>query len=120
MSSTTINRPSKPPADTRWIFKRTDLPSSRGYQQYRIDRDGVPAKVITLDKRQRQVLDALRANPLYCASPVRLSDVVHIIKRDFGLNIETLFFSEKTGGEASTYGIYILRDAVTPINGGAQ
>lgn len=74
------------------------------------------AFVMTLDKRQRQVVDALRRSPLYCASPVRLSDVVHIVKRDHGLNIETVFFQEHANGETTAFGIYVLRDEVTPAN----
>lgn len=110
----------KLPQGTRWINSRADLPQQRAARQYEIIREGDDPKMITLEKRQRQVIDALIATPLYCASPVRLSDIVHIVKREKALNIETLFFNRDTDPEGGKFGVYVLRDVLRPIREGAD
>ena len=42
-----------------------------------------------LDKRKRQVVDALLSGDLYCASTVRIGDIVFRLKEDNGLHAET-------------------------------
>ncbi|WP_073333838.1 hypothetical protein [Wenxinia saemankumensis] len=71
--------------------------------------DGDKARHAVLSKRNRQVLDALRQGPVYCASPVRLSDKVLILKRDYGLDIETIRID---GDEEGRFGVYRLVSAV--------
>ena len=92
----------------RRITRRADLPKTRELKRYTW-RDGDGAEHSTaISKRDRQIAEALIAQPLFCASPVRVSDSVLRLRRDHGLPIETEIFSERDGGEALTFGIYHL------------
>ncbi|WP_417733907.1 hypothetical protein, partial [Roseovarius sp.] len=62
------------------------------------------------------VMDLLIAGPVYCASPVRLSDVVHILKREIGLEVDTKFYPGNPITGSGAYGVYFLDSKVTRIN----
>ncbi|MDD9726531.1 hypothetical protein PVV74_13760 [Roseovarius sp. SK2] len=102
----------KPPQNTQWIISRRDLPCRRGGAHYEVQHADGKRESITLSNRKRQVLDALVRNPIYCASPVRLSDIVLLLRNENGLNIETEFFQENDGIENTRFGIYVLVDEV--------
>ncbi|UWR30165.1 hypothetical protein K3758_01065 [Sulfitobacter sp. W002] len=73
----------------RWILSVRDLPEERSPARYQvIGVDGQATEVI-LDKRKRQVVDALLTGELYCASTVRIGDIVFRLKEDNGLHAET-------------------------------
>lgn len=101
-----------PPENTRWIISRQDLPRRRGSARYEVHNADGARETITLSNRKRQVLDALMRNPIYCASPVRLSDIVLLLRNENGINIETDFFQENDGIENTRFGIYVLVDQV--------
>ena len=102
----------KPPQNTQWIISRLDLPRRRGGAHYEVQHADGKRETITLSNRKRQVLDALIRNPIYCASPVRLSDIVLLLRNENGISIETEFFQENDGIENTRFGIYILVDQV--------
>jgi hypothetical protein len=92
----------------RQIILRNDLPQARGFARYVwVDSQGDEHSA-TLNKRNRQVLDAISAGPLFCASPVRVSHSVMCLRRDFGLPIEIEVFTESDGDEKLTFGVYYL------------
>ncbi|MGK7652422.1 hypothetical protein ACSQ76_08405 [Roseovarius sp. B08] len=101
-----------PPENTRWIISRHDLPLRRGGAYYAVQRAEGTRETLTLSNRKRQVLDALMRSPIYCASPVRLSDIVLLLRNENGINIETEFFQENDGIENTRFGIYVLVDQV--------
>ena len=73
----------------RWILSVRDLPEARERARYQVTgADGQAAEVV-LDKRKRQVVDALLTGELYCASTVRIGDIVFRLKEDNGLHAET-------------------------------
>ena len=98
----------KPPSNTVRIMRVADLPQERSPALYELQNGDSKPKVVTLSKRQRQVMDLLIASPVYCASPVRLSDVVHIMKREIGLEVETKFYPGNPITGAGAYGVYFL------------
>lgn len=102
----------KPPQNTQWIISRLDLPRRRGGAHYEVQHADGKRETITLSNRKRQVLDALMRAPVYCASPVRLSDIVLLLRNENGINIETEFFQENDGIENTRFGIYVLVDQV--------
>ncbi|MGK7650874.1 hypothetical protein ACSQ76_00045 [Roseovarius sp. B08] len=102
----------KPPQNTQWIISRLDLPRRRGGARYEVQHADGERETITLSNRKRQVLDALVRSPIYCASPVRLSDIVLLLRNENGINIETEFFQENDGIENTRFGIYVLVDQV--------
>ena len=101
----------KPPQNTQWIISRRDLPPRRGTARFEVCKADGNCTTITLKNRKRQVLHALMESPIYCASPVRLSDIVLLLRGD-GIEIETEFFSENDGTENARFGVYVLTDQV--------
>lgn len=91
-----------------------DLPADRQPAQYEIINDGLP-KAFTVSKRKRQVLDLLMSGPFYCASPVRLSDVVFLLKEETGIVVETKMYPGDPVIGSGAYGVYFLRSEVSRL-----
>ena len=90
------------------ITRRADLPQERGLAAYSwLDEGGEEARTM-VSKRDRQVLDAIIASPVFCASPVRVSDSVLRLRRDHGVPILRKDFTERDGDESLTFGVYLL------------
>ncbi|MBL6427871.1 MAG: hypothetical protein HOY44_10130 [Maritimibacter sp.] len=105
----------KPPASTQRIWRVADLPKDRAPARYLIeDDDGDPTTAL-LSKRRRQVMELLKQGPVYCASPVRISDIVHLLKRETGVIVDTEYYPGDTETGAGTYGVYFLRSTVNLI-----
>lgn len=93
-------------AAARRIVRRRDLPQTRNPAKYTWRDDEGTAQNTRLSKRDRQILEALLEGPIYCASPLRISDSVLRLRRDHGLPVKTEVFSERDGEEALTFGVY--------------
>lgn len=104
-----------PPNSTQRIMRVADLPPNRDMAQYSVQNEDGPEAVYTLSKRQRQVMDLLLAGPVYCASPVRLSDVVHILKREIDIEVETRFYPGDKETGSGDYGVYFLISKVCRV-----
>jgi hypothetical protein len=104
-----------PPTSTKRIMRVADLPPNRDLAQYSVQHEDGLETVYTLSKRQRQVIDLLIAGPVYCASPVRLSDVVHILKREIGIEVETRFYPGDKETGSGDYGVYFLASNVRRV-----
>lgn len=87
----------KSPKDTRWIMSRRDLPQTRVPSSYLLKKETGDERTITLSHRYLQVFEALRIGPIHCASPLRLSDAVLILRRDYEVDIVTDFHTEGVG-----------------------
>ena len=109
-----MNEQKSPPANAQRIWRVADLPKGRSPATYVVCNEGQPPASVTLQKRLRQVLDLLRAGPVYCASPVRISDIVHILKRDYGILVETTMYPGDPDTGAGSYGVYSLLSTVYP------
>lgn len=106
----------KPPANALRVNAWRDLPRDRTPARYEIaGPDG--ARAITLTKGNRIILDALLERPVYCASPVRISDRVCILRRDYGVPIDREMYEADphTGGDK--YGVYFIGAGVRRIEG---
>ena len=116
-STETSDKPAeKPPANSQMIWGVKGLSSGREPREYEIhDNDG-GVRLITLSKRIRQVLDTLMRGPVHCASPVRISDMVYLLREDYGLDIETKMYPGDPATGAGTYGVYFLRSDVRVID----
>lgn len=104
-----------PPSGTRWIMAARDLPQDRRLTYFRVTKSDGREQVLALEKRKAQVLQAIMRSPIYCASPVRLSDIVHILKRDYDIGIITEFYSDDSGPEPTRFGVYFLTDQVVNL-----
>lgn len=120
MSST--NNPKhndRPPANALRVSKWTDMPEAISLARYEItDTDG-DTRTITLAKGNRIVMDALLAQPVYCASPVRISDRVCILRRDYGVPITKEMYENDKATDRARFGVYFIGDGVRRIDGGA-
>ena len=105
----------KPPANAQRIWRVADLPKNRAPAHYLIGDEGREPTKVLLSKRRRQVMDLLKQGPVYCASPVRISDIVHLLKRETGVAVDTEYYPGDTETGAGTYGVYFLRSTVTLI-----
>ena len=72
---------------------------------------------ITLAKGNRIILDALINQPVYCASPVRISDRVCILKRDYRVPITKEMFENDAATDRAKFGVYFLNGRVERISG---
>ena len=107
-----------PPKDAKRVYRVADLPANRRPARYKITRTDGRSQTATLQKRNRQVLDLLQQGPVYCASPVRLSDIVHILKREIGLEVKTELYSGDPVTGTGDFGIYFLLSAVSCLEAG--
>lgn len=91
------------------IQTRADLPDLKAARSYIThDEAGNPIR-FTVSKRKRQVLEALRRGPIYCASPVRLSQAVAELRETIAeAAITTDWFEIVKDGETIRYGAYRL------------
>lgn len=107
-----------PPKNTQRIMRVADLPQDRGKATYEIDNGDENPRTVSLCKRQRQVIDLLLASPAFCALPVRLSDVVHILKRETSLQVETEMYPGNEAAGSGNNGVYFLKSNVRRIADG--
>lgn len=110
----------KPPANALRVERWNDMPTDTGPAKYEINSEDGEATIITLSKGNRIVLDALIDQPVYCASPVRISDRVCILKRDYGVPITKKMYENDTATDRAKFGVYFLSGGVARIDGGAS
>jgi hypothetical protein len=106
----------KPPANAQRIWRVADLPKNRAPAHYVITNDGDEPITVLLSKRRRQVMDLLKQGSVYCASPVRISDIVHLLKRETGVVVDTEYYPGDHETGAGTYGVYVLKSKVTLLD----
>ncbi len=104
---------STPPSNARRIWRIADLPPERAVAEY-IVRNGADESRVTFSKRKCQVIELLRQAPVYCASPVRISDIVFLLKTEDGIEIETLRFPGDPTRGIGPFGVYVLRSDIRP------
>lgn len=102
MSTTEIRQKAKR------ITRRADLPQARGLAAYIWDDPDAGEIRTIVSKRDRQVLDAIIASPVFCASPVRVSDSVLRLRHEHGVPILREDFKESDGDERLVFGVYHL------------
>lgn len=117
MSSKPTN---KPPANALRVERWSDMPTGTAPARYEIIGEDGKAKTITLAKGNRIILDALIKQPLYCASPVRISDRVCILRHDYGVPITKEMYDNDTATDRAKFGVYFLAGKVRRIFGGAK
>lgn len=116
----TDKQPTKrPPDNTRRVNAWRDLPKDRTPARYAItDGDG-NTRTITLAKGNRVILDALLERPLYCASPVRISDRVCILRNEYQVPIAREMYDADPATDRQRFGVYFIGKGVVRVGGGA-
>lgn len=110
-----MSKNTQPPKNTLRAWSSRDLSQDREVAKFRVQNADGSESTIVAEKRVRQVLDSLRETPIYCASPVRISETVRVLRHELGVEIET----ERYDGNNGQYGVYFLTSQVTPISGEA-
>lgn len=96
----------KPAKNTKWIMGNHSLPQDFETARYKATDSNGKIKLFTASKRQRQVVEALSESPLYCASPIRLSHYVDLLREQLGDDaIATDWYSVKEPFP-NRYGVY--------------
>ncbi len=105
----------RPPSNALRVEAWRDLPADRTPARYQItDSDG-DTRTITLSKGNRIILDALIKQPIYCASPVRVSDRVCILRHEYGVPITKEMYENDTATDRAKFGVYFLENGVTRL-----
>ena len=101
-----------PPQNARWIISNRDLPQKYGPAHFQVTKEDGRTFGLVVSKRKRQVLEALMKGPLYCASPIRLSDNVLLLRNEYDVAIATDFYTDDSGPISTHFGIYTLTDSL--------
>jgi hypothetical protein len=107
----------RPPANTLRVEAWRDLPPDRTPARYKITGDDGLVHQITLTKGNRVILDALINQPVYCASPVRISDRVCILRHEYRVPIIKEMFENDAATDRAKFGVYFLNGHVERISG---
>ena len=111
------NETKRPQSNALRVHAWRDLPKDRAPARYRITTDDGRTREITLAKGNRIILDALILQPVYCASPVRISDRVCILKRDYRVPIDKEMFENDAATDRAKFGVYFLNCRIERIAG---
>ena len=105
----------KPPESARHVWGVSGLSRDRSPATYTIEHADGSVTHHILSKRRRQVMDLLMRSPVYCASPVRISDIVHLLKRETGVDIHTEYYAGDPETGAGAFGVYFLKSKVRRV-----
>jgi hypothetical protein len=121
MKTTNLNKIARPPANSLRVEAWRDLPKNGAAARYKITREDGGVSVITLAKGNRIILDALLKQPVYCASPVRISDRVCILRHEYSVPIIKEMYENDAATDRAKFGVYFLDGCVERLddNGGA-
>ena len=117
MKSIPAIKSNRPPANALRVEAWRDLPSDRAPARYKITGDDGAVHQITLAKGNRIILDALLNQPVYCASPVRISDRVCILRHEYRVPIIKEMFENDAATDRAKFGVYFLNGRVERISG---
>jgi len=117
MKNSTAIINNRPPSNALRVEAWRDLPKDGAAARYKITREDGGVSVIMLAKGNRIILDALLRQPVYCASPVRVSnrDCILIHKYGVPITLEMYQNDEETGRDK--FGVYFLNGHVLRLDG---
>ncbi|AXI45115.1 hypothetical protein C1J03_03125 [Sulfitobacter sp. SK012] len=110
----------RPPVNTLRVEAWRDLPTEKALARYEITGQDGEKRTITLAKGNRIILDALLLSPVYCASPVRISDRDCVLRREYGVPITKEMYENDAATDRATFGVYFIGQGVHRITGGAR
>lgn len=108
------------PANALRVEAWRGLPVDKSPAHYRITGDDGNTKTITVDKGNRIVLDALIDQPVYCASPVRISGPVCVLRHEYGVPIEIEMYENDTATDRARFGVYFIGEGVERVVDGEE
>ncbi len=108
-----------PPPNALRVKGWRDLPGERTPARYQVTGNDGNTRIVTLAKGNRVVLDALLKSPVYCASPVRVSGRVCILRHEYGVPITIEMYQNDTATDRAKFGVYFIGEGVERIGGAA-
>ena len=96
-----------------------DLPTDRTPARYLVTDSSGETREVTPAKPNLVILDALVEQPTYCASPVRVSDRVFVLRSEYGVPITIEMYENDADTTRSKYGVYFIGEGVARIEGAA-
>jgi hypothetical protein len=116
MTKINLNKITCPPANALRVAAWRDLPKNGAAARYKITREDGGVSVITLAKGNRIILDALLKQPVYCASPVRISDRVCILRHEYSVPIIKEMYENDAATDRAKFGVYFLDGCVERLD----
>ncbi|KAE9625939.1 hypothetical protein [Parasedimentitalea maritima] len=112
----------RPPQNALRVKAWRDLPTNAAPARYKITGFDGRSHEIIIAKGNRIILDALVNQPVYCASSVRISDRVCILRHQYHVPIAKEMFENDTATDRAKFGVYFLSAKVERISrdGGAE
>ncbi len=104
----TSNDKPRPPANALRVNAWRDLPSETEPATYEVKGKDGTSRAVSLSKGNRIVLDALIDRPIFCASPIRISSRVCVLRHDFGVPIKKEMYDNDTTTDRAKFGAYFL------------
>ncbi|WP_158234192.1 hypothetical protein [Oceaniglobus indicus] len=118
MTFNSQTRGDRPPPNALRVKAWRDLPANRTPARYKITADSGDTHQISVAKGNRIILDALIEQPVYCASPVRISDRVCILRHEYGVPIIKEMYENDAATDRAKFGVYFLNAKVERVSGG--
>lgn len=107
----------RPPVNALRVNRWADLSIQAAPATYEIRGEDGDKRIITVAKGNRIILDALLNSPVYCASPVRISDRVCILRHEYGVPITKEMYDNDISTGRAKFGVYFIGEGVTRIGG---
>ncbi len=115
MTAATQTNPSKEPSNTLYVQRWADLNALTEPAEFEVTNDNGESHVIHADRNLRRVLEALRKQPIYCASRCRVSHYVNLLRHEKRVAIETDRYSNDAASGRMSYGVFRLVSKVRRI-----
>ena len=112
MGTSPATKSNRPPSNALRFEAWRELPSDRAPARYKIKGNDGAVHQITLAGGNRIILNGLLNQPVCCASPVRISDRVCILKRDYRVPITKEMYGNDTATDRAKFGVYFLNGQV--------
>jgi hypothetical protein len=116
MKNFNLSMTTRPPSNALRVNGWRDLPNDRRTARYRLTDDDGRTREITLAKGNRIVLDALLKQPVFCASPVRISDRVCILRHEYSVPIIKEMYENDAATDRAKFGVYFLGGKVERVS----
>lgn len=108
MKSQEQNQFTKPPENALRVQTRDAMCKAISPATYRVINEDGNQSAITVSKGNRIVLDTLLKQPVFCASPVRISDNVCILRNEYGVPITKEMYENDSATGRAKFGVYFL------------
>jgi hypothetical protein len=122
MNTSPQTKSKRPPANARRLEAWRYPPKNGAPTRYKITKEDGDVSVIMLGKGNQIIFDALLKQPVYCASPLHISDRVCILRHEYQVSIIKGMYENDAAKDRAKFGGYFLNCRVEHLGdtGGAE